>query len=329
MPFIRSHDISLYGGNDAFDIVLRPLTDEHLPYLYKWNTDPDVLYWTEGGEDVERSYDEKTVRQIYGGVSQNALCFLVEADGVSVGECWLQRMNLPEVRAMYPPETDVRRIDMAIGEKAYWNCGIGTVMIRMLVEYAFAGEHVDVLHCFCEDYNVCSRRIWEKLGFALVKTEALSQPQKGRLQYHWRLTREEFVARRRVTPLPEQVFWLPLSDLQPSQLWVSEGKLRLCREWFDGEIAHIDAIPVRKFQGRTLMTDGHTRAVMAWLAGFTEVPCYWDEDELDMTAYAKDIEWCGAEGVRGVADLAKRIVSAKDYERLWRRRCMEMCNQTT
>lgn len=40
---IIQHDLTLYGGNDAYQIVLRPLSDEHLPYLYQWNADPEVL----------------------------------------------------------------------------------------------------------------------------------------------------------------------------------------------------------------------------------------------------------------------------------------------
>ena len=48
MSIIKTHDITLYGGNEV-DLVLRPLSDEYLPFLYKWNSDPDVLYWTEGG----------------------------------------------------------------------------------------------------------------------------------------------------------------------------------------------------------------------------------------------------------------------------------------
>jgi hypothetical protein len=42
MSIIKSHDITLYGGNDEYRIVLMPLADEHLPYLYKWNADPEV-----------------------------------------------------------------------------------------------------------------------------------------------------------------------------------------------------------------------------------------------------------------------------------------------
>lgn len=196
MNIIQTHDVTLYGGNDKYNIILRPLCDAHLPLLYKWNADPEVLYWTEGGTDNRnRTYGEETVHDIYGGVSQSAFCFLIEVNGVPVGECWLQHMNMPDVKAMYDPSLDVRRIDMAIGEKEYWNRGIGTLFIGMLIDFAFSSEHVDVLHCFCEDYNVRSRRMWEKHGFTLALAEELPQPQKGKLQLHWRLTRQEFMER--------------------------------------------------------------------------------------------------------------------------------------
>lgn len=195
MEVIRSHDVTLSSRTGEYSIVLRPLRDEHLPYLYKWNADPELLYWTEGGEDIERRYDEQTVREIYGGVSQHGFCFLVEVNGLPIGECWLQEMNYPGVKELYPGK-DVRRIDMAIGEKEYWGRGIGTKFVSMLVEFAFRREEVDVLHCFAEDYNVRSQRVWIKNGFKLAATEELKQPQKGKRQYHFVLTREEYDARQ-------------------------------------------------------------------------------------------------------------------------------------
>ena len=326
MSIIKTHDITLYGGNDT-DVVLRPLCDDHLPLLCKWCADPEVLYWTEGGtNDTNLSYGSDTVHQIYGGVSQSAFCFLIEADGIPIGECWLQKMNLPNVKAMYPENADVRRIDMSIGEKAYWNKGIGTQFIGMMIDFAFCGEYTDVLHCFSEDYNARSRRMWEKHGLARVLEEPLEpQPQKGQRQYHYRITRQEFVEHRRVRIPAERRFMFPIADLQPSQLYISEGKMRIVRDWFDpNNTENFDPIPVKRFEGKILMTDGHTRAVTAHLAGWDSVPVYWDEDELDMRAYAMDVKWCGDEGIRNPLDLARRIVPHKDYERLWRKRCMEM-----
>ena len=323
MAIIQTHDITLYGGN-KYDIILCPLSDEHLPLLYKWCADPEVLYWTEGGADTDLSYGSETVHQIYGGSKDKCLYFLIEADGNAVGECWLQKMNLPYVIEMYDSKLDVRRIDMCIGEKEHWGKGIGTEFIGMMIDFAFYGENVDILHCFCEDYNIRSRRMWEKHGFTLALTEDLPQPQKGKFQYHYTLTRQQFMQNRRYIPPSEEIFYMPLSELQPCQLYISEGKLRLCREWFNkNDISKMDAIPVKIFEGKNLMLDGHSRAVLAYMNGFDSVPCYYDDDELDMAAYAVDVEWCEKENIKSIVDLEERIVSHKEYERLWRKRCMD------
>ncbi len=121
---------------------------------------------------------------------------MIEVNGRAIGECWLQKMNLPQVKRMYADDADVRRIDMSIGEKSYWGKGIGTLFVGMLVKYAFEREQVDVLHCLSEDYNIRSKRVWEKNGFSLILTEEIPQPQKGKFQYHWRLTKEEYFKRR-------------------------------------------------------------------------------------------------------------------------------------
>ncbi len=53
---------------------------------------------------------------------------------------------------------------------------------------------------------------------------------------------------------------LPLTSLQPSQLYVSEAKLRLAAEWFhENGVSAMDAIPVKHFRGRYLMGYGLSR----------------------------------------------------------------------
>ena len=293
---------------------------------------PTRRYYTgrRGAQKIRMSYSREAVQQIYGGVSQsqNAFCFLIEANGTAIGECWFQKMNLPDVKAMYAPSLDVRRIDMCIGEKAYWGCGIGTQFIGMMVDFAFNGEHADVLHCICEDYNIRSRRVWEKNGFTQILSVPIPQPQKGKLQLHYRLTRQETIHRRRYRPKESDIFRFPITSIQPSQLFVSEGKLRNVREWFDPSGAeNFDPIPLKELCGKLVMTDGHTRAVAAHLAGWTDIPVYMDTDELDWNFYETNVKWCEEAGIHTPAALAEHIVSHKDYEHLWRRRCMEMAEK--
>jgi len=46
---IKSHNITLTMD----ELTLRPMNDEDFDVLLKWNSDPDVLYFSEG-DDVEK-----------------------------------------------------------------------------------------------------------------------------------------------------------------------------------------------------------------------------------------------------------------------------------
>ncbi|WP_053001288.1 hypothetical protein [Kosmotoga pacifica] len=66
--------------------------------------------------------------------------------------------------------------------------------------------------------------------------------------------------------------------------------------------------------GLITYTDSHTRAMAAYLNGLTELPVYWDEDELDLQAYEICVNWCIAEGIRSIFDLKARIIPRSDYK---------------
>ncbi|NBD36081.1 MAG: GNAT family N-acetyltransferase, partial [Chloroflexi bacterium] len=120
---LREHNITLTGKR----VVLRPMTEADWPVLLKWNNDPEVLYFSEG-DDVG-SYSLEQIQMIYRHVSQTAYCFMIEFDGEPIGECWLQEMNLERILEKYPGR-DCRRIDLMIGERAFWGQGLGTEVIR-------------------------------------------------------------------------------------------------------------------------------------------------------------------------------------------------------
>ena len=121
-----------------------------------------------------------------------------------------------------------------------------------------------------------------------------------------------------------QPAWLSISRLTPSQLYISAEKLRQVRTWFRTDLAGMEPVPVKKLAGRLLLTDGHTRACAAWLAGCKQIPCVWDRDDMDWAAYAADINMCAEEGITSIPALAERIVSAEDYRHLWQDRCDAM-----
>jgi RimJ/RimL family protein N-acetyltransferase len=156
------HTITLQGDR----VTLRPMTEADWPDLLRWNSDPEVLYYSEG-DDVQ-SYTLEEIQEIYRPISQTALCFIIESEGRPVGECWLQRMNLERILRDYPG-FDVRRIDLLIGEKPLWGQGLGTEVIRLLTDLAFQQEGADyIIEPDIADYNVRSRRAFEKNDYRLI-----------------------------------------------------------------------------------------------------------------------------------------------------------------
>lgn len=97
MQVITTHTTKLTGVTKTGRFVLKPLTDDALPSLYRWNANRDLLYWTEGRKSDIEPHDEETVREIYGSVSKEGHCFLIEVQGSPIGECWLQRMNIAAI----------------------------------------------------------------------------------------------------------------------------------------------------------------------------------------------------------------------------------------
>ena len=192
-PQLRTHSIWLRDGA----LVLRPMTEDDWPCLLRWNNDPEVLYFSEGDHVSQRSLEE--VQDIYRAVSQTALMFIIEVDGRPIGECWLQGMNLQRILTRFP-ELDCRRIDLVIGEKAFWGRGYGTRAIRLLTQLAFA-MYVDAVFAVdVADYNTRSRRAFEKAGFRLFDVMGVPQPAKALRVYDFVIWREGGAPGRELLP---------------------------------------------------------------------------------------------------------------------------------
>ena len=109
-----------------------------------------------------------------------------------------------------------------------------------------------------------------------------------------------------------------LKDLQPSQFYISQAKLSNIQAWFrKDDLSNFEPLPVKVLDGIPILTDGHTRAVVAILAGLESVPLVYDEDELDWNLYRYCVEQCTQKGIHSPYDLVDRVISAHDYEEKW------------
>jgi hypothetical protein len=121
------------------------------------------------------------------------------------------------------------------------------------------------------------------------------------------------------------IFVMKLDQIQPSQLFVSSEKLsNILRDYDRLKPELLEPLPVKKLGDEIVLTDCHTIALAAHLRGISDVRVYWDDEESDWDAYQICVGWCKKEGVLSIADLKKRVVSAKEFDVLWRERCKKM-----
>lgn len=131
------------------------------------------------------------------------------------------------------------------------------------------------------------------------------------------------------------VEWRKLDELQPSQLLVSDEKLRGVVDWWDVEDPDPDPIPYLKpvddlgldpgvvDPGRVVLADGHTRTLTAVLSGAESLPVVRDPDreELSMETYRVCVGWCLDGDVRTPGDLVGRVVGHERFLEEWVARC--------
>ena len=157
----RGHAFTLKGES----VHLRPMTENDWAAVAVWETDPEVLYWADTDPVTSRTLEE--VKGIFRTVSQTAYCFVIEFEGKSIGDCWLQAMNVKRITKKYP-KNDCRRVDLVIGEKGLWGKGLGTDVIRTLTKFAFEHEKADMVFGVVGDYNHRSQRAFKKAGYQQV-----------------------------------------------------------------------------------------------------------------------------------------------------------------
>ncbi len=127
--------------------------------------------------------------------------------------------------------------------------------------------------------------------------------------------------------MAKKVFMMRLNAMQPSQLYICYEKLfEVMKKFNVNDPKSMEPIPVKRLGDEVVIVDGHTRAFAAFLCGFSEVPTYWEDEELDWDAYKICVEWCKMERIQTIADLKNRVVPQNEYEKLWYERC-EKCSK--
>lgn len=175
----KNHNHTIQNDN----IKLRPIRETDWKYLFEWNKDKEILYFSEGDDVSEYSTEE--TKQIYTHVSQTADIFMIEYSNEIIGECWLQEMNLNDIIEKLPKQ-NIYRIDLMIGKKELWNKGIGSRVINMLTEYGVQEKNADLIFAIISDYNLRSLKAFSKNNYVeynRIKINSIKSREEIRLVF--------------------------------------------------------------------------------------------------------------------------------------------------
>ena len=120
----------------------------------------------------------------------------------------------------------------------------------------------------------------------------------------------------------------PLLDLGLSQIYLNADKISAIEKWFvPDDLSVFEPLPVHDFgNGKYTLTDGHSRAYVAYKNGISHIPIVYDMDnivigETGQMLYLADIEWCNRFHLENISHLCSRILSNEQYQKLWIERC--------
>lgn len=151
------------------NISLRLLDEQDKPLLLKWLTDKRVLFYWEGQSAI---FDEKRIEDEYYNEEDVELeRAIIECDGIAIGYCHMYKLNEELLNEYHYPITDkiVYGVDQFIGEPEYWDKGIGTKFMKLMLEYLTNEKAAEIVILDPHADNPRAIRCYEKVGFEKIK----------------------------------------------------------------------------------------------------------------------------------------------------------------
>ncbi|HET7792840.1 MAG TPA: aminoglycoside 6'-N-acetyltransferase [Rhizobacter sp.] len=150
-------------------VELRLMREDDLPLLHTWLNRPHVAVWW-GNE--QPTLDEVREQYLPSVLARDGVTpYIASVDGVPFAYAQ-SYVALGSGEGWWEDETDpgVRGIDQSIGEPSLLDQGLGTRLVRALLEHLFADPSVTKVQTDPSPDNARAIRCYEKAGFRRVKT---------------------------------------------------------------------------------------------------------------------------------------------------------------
>jgi RimJ/RimL family protein N-acetyltransferase len=135
-------------------VILRPIRLSDAPRFVKWLNDTGITKFLQRRKRLTLKQEKKWISEALRSKSQKS--FIIEtSSGVCVG-CTGLALNLDHHRATF---------GIFIGEKNYWNQGLGSEAARLVLGYGFGKLKLHRIELGVLEYNPRAMKVYKRLGF--------------------------------------------------------------------------------------------------------------------------------------------------------------------
>lgn len=162
-------------------VALRPVEDEDLPLVLRWQNDPEVWWYM----DYERPFSLEDVREDVARSRAEGHPFVITVDGRPIGRIGLNRFRRRDrICALY----------LYIGEPEFWGHGHARDAVMVLLSHAFDRLDLHQVELWTLAANNRVIGVYERCGFVREATLRERSFKDGRFVDHvvMSLTRDEF-----------------------------------------------------------------------------------------------------------------------------------------
>lgn len=163
---------------------IRSLIEQDIAILTKWLSDIAILEFY-GGRD--KPYNLESVKaKFFSGQDTHIQRCIVEYNDIPIGFVQFYPLEDTEKgKYGYPLEQQVYGMDQFIGEPQYQGKGLGTQLIRLVIEYITQELKIPTIIMDPRVDNVRAIHVYEKCGFRKIKVLPKHELHEGVQQDCW------------------------------------------------------------------------------------------------------------------------------------------------
>ncbi len=137
-------------------VILRPIRLSDAQRFVKWLSDPEVYQYLQAQNrhltlKKEKEWIKKSLKD------KGDKRFAIDTLGkIHIGVVSLERVEIKHKRAVF---------GIFIGDKSYWNLGLGSDAARTILEYGFEKMKLHKIELTVYAYNPRALKVYKRLGF--------------------------------------------------------------------------------------------------------------------------------------------------------------------